>query len=160
LHIWVAGVSDGKLVGEPKQITSGLAADQDHAPTWSPDSTRIAYLAARGDGTCEARIVDAEGRREPTLVANTRGAHRVRWEKQSGLLFVSGTFDRPLVSLRRVDPNNFRVVPFEPPIEFGESLDFIDFDVSSDGRRLLYSRETGENRKGDIWVLEALRRPF
>jgi len=160
LHIWVAGVSNGKPVGEPRQITFGSSTDQDQAPDWSPDGTRIAYITARGDGTVEARIVDAEGRGEPTRVGNTRSAHRVRWDKQSGLLFVSGIFDRPLVSLRRVDPDNFRVVPFDPPIDFGEDTDLIDFDLSRDGRQLLYSKETGESRKGDIWILEALRRPF
>jgi eukaryotic-like serine/threonine-protein kinase len=160
LHIWVAGVSEGRLVGEPKQITFGSSADQDQAPCWSPEGTRVAYIAQIGGGTYEVRIADAEGQGDPVRVGNTQGAHRVRWDRQSGLLFMSGTFDRPLVTLRRVDPNDFRVVPLNPAIEFGANTDLIDFDISRDGRRLLFSKETNESRRGDICALEAQRRPF
>jgi Tol biopolymer transport system component/serine/threonine protein kinase len=159
LHIWVAGVSEGKPVGEPRQITKGSATDQDQAPAWSPDGAFIAYITQGLDRDWDVKIVRADGQGRPVPVTSTGAARRVHWDKRSGLLFVSGLFDKPFVSLLKVDPVDSRASPVDLKILFGENTDLIDFDLSNDGRLLVYSRDV-ITRSGDIWVLEALRRPF
>jgi Tol biopolymer transport system component len=158
LHIFVAGVSEGKPVGEPRQITRGKSTDQDQAPAWSPDGDSVAYITQTVDRDWIVKIARADGQGEPVPVTSTRGAQRVHWDKRSGLLFVSGLFGKPLLSLLKVDPADSRASPVDLKIVFGENADLIDFDLSDDGRLLLFSRNV--TRTGDIWVLEAQRRPF
>jgi Tol biopolymer transport system component len=158
LHIFVAGVSEGKPVGEPRQITRGESTDQDQAPAWSPDGASVAYITQTTDRDWIVKIVRADGQGAPVAVASTRGAHRVHWDKRTGLLFVSGLFGKPFLSLLKVDPADSRASPVDLKIVFGENTDLIDFDLSDDGRLLLFSRDV--TRTGDIWILEALRRPF
>jgi Tol biopolymer transport system component len=155
-HIWVGGVSNGKPVGEPRQVTRGASTDQDQAPVWSPDGTRIGYLTQSKDLDWEARIAAADGSGTPMSVPSTVGARRIRWNAASGLLFVSGFFDRPVLSLRTIDTRTWQPVPLTPPIVFGESEELSDFDVSRDARRLVFSRD---QRSGNLFVFEA-QRPF
>jgi Tol biopolymer transport system component len=155
-HIWVGDVSNGKPAGDPRQVTRGASTDQDQAPVWSPDGTHIGYLTQSKERDWEARIVAADGSGTSVPVPSTIGARRIRWNAASDLLFVSGIFDRPLVSLRVIDMKNRQLVPLNPPMVLAEIDDFSDFDVSRDAQRLVFSRA---RRSGNLFVFEA-QRPF
>jgi Tol biopolymer transport system component len=155
-HIWVGDVSNGRPVGDPRQVTRGASTDQDQAPAWSPDGTRIGYITQSRDRDWEARIAAADGSGTPVSVPSTVGARRMQWNAASGLLLVSGLFEHPAVSLRAFDPRTLQRVPLAPPIVFGDDDDLVDFDVSVDGRRLVFSRS---RRLGNLFVFEA-QHPF
>jgi Tol biopolymer transport system component len=155
-HIWVGDVSNGKPIGEPRQVTRGASTDQDQAPAWSPDGTRIGYVTQSRDRDWEARVASVDGGGTPVSVPSTVGARRIRWNATSGLLFVSGIFDKPVLSLRVIDTRTWQLVPLNPPIVLGESEELSDFDVSRDATRLVFSRD---HRSGNLFVFEA-QRPF
>jgi len=155
-HIWVGDVSNGKPIGEPRQVTRGASTDQDQAPVWSPDGTRIGYVTQSKDRDWEARVASVDGGGTPVSVPSTVGARRIRWNATSGLLFVSGIFDKPVLSLRVIDTRTWQLVPLNPPIVLGDSEELSDFDVSRDATRLVFSRD---HRSGNLFVFEA-QRPF
>ena len=70
---------------------------------------------------------------------------------------VSGTWGRDDISLRRVSPENGASTPFVPPVVFGSQSRPAFFDVSSDGRLLVYSRE---EYGGNVWVFETVKGAF
>ena len=148
-QIWVAPVSNGMCTGPPKQITSGdLNAN---APSWSPDGKLIAFLGVREDKS-EIWVMRSDGTRPPQQVTKGADALRVRWDGPTGMLIVSGTWNKGEYELRKVSIADGRTTVFSPPIRFGPETLGALFDVSKDGKLIVFCRETV---KGNIWVQEA-----
>jgi Tol biopolymer transport system component len=148
-QIWVAPVRNGRCTGVPKQITSGdLNAN---APSWSPDGKLIAFLGVREDKN-EIWVVLSDGKGQPRQVTEGADALRVKWDGPTGTLLVSGTWNKGEYELRRVSIVGGRTTPFNPPVRFGPGTLNALFDVSKDGKLVVYCRE---KVRGNIWVQEA-----
>jgi hypothetical protein len=65
---------------------------------------------------------------------------------------VSGTWGSPALTLKRVSLDGGPVRSVEPEVAFGRKDPAGFFDVTRDGRFLVWCRET---KDGDIWVLDA-----
>jgi hypothetical protein len=74
----------------------------------------------------------------------------VKWYPVRPLLLVSG-LEGEWVTLWQATPAGASVGPFKPPIRFGRQADLVDFDVTRDGRWLVFTRETAA---GEVWVAE------
>jgi Tol biopolymer transport system component len=148
-RIWLAPVRDGRPAGPSRCLTDGNTVA--YAPSWSPDGTRIAYVGCF-DSRCEAEIIPVDGSAPARAITTGAAAALVRWEPASGAVLVCGSWGEDRVSLKRAFPDGRPPEPLSPPLIFG-SLEFLaTFDVSLNGRLLIFSHE---EVKGDIWVLKA-----
>jgi len=153
-HIWIAPVSKGRPAGPPRQVTRDtMSAD---APAWSRDGASIAYIGV-ADGDTDVYLVPADGSAPPRRITRGAGAKMVRWAGIGGPLLVSGTWKEDKFSLRRVTLGKKAAAPIDPPVVFGSLTALATFDVSFDGRLVVYGRE---NDVGNIWVHEAPKKTF
>jgi len=148
LHICVKPVLEGRPAGPTRQLTSG-AVDHE-APAWSPDGTRLAFIDVGATGQTDVYVVPADGSEQPRRVTSFGRAERVKWHPRRPLLLVSGR-DGLWISLREVSLADGTARQFELPIRFGREADRVDFDLTRDGRWLVFTRETVV---GDVWVAE------
>jgi Tol biopolymer transport system component len=107
-------------------------------PAWSPDGASIVYSGPDVGTTFQLRVVSADGRpRSSPNITLSRGARR--------LVFLPG--QRALVVSRgEMNHKNFWVVDLESGHErrltnFGRNFVMGDFDVSADGREIVFDRE-------------------
>ncbi len=150
-QIYICGVDQGKPAGTPQRIdTPDLACD---APVWSPDGDRIAFVSKIKE-EAEVYLVDVRGDAPARKI--TAGAHalRVRWYVTGKELLVSGTWGEDTFSLRSVSVAGGLPRVLTPPIVFGGKEALAIFDVSSDGRLLVFPQEIFV---GNVWVLESRR---
>ncbi len=147
-HIWVQPIAQGRPAGAARQLTTGAGVDT--APAWSPDGKAIAFIGMMGDWA-DVWIVPADGGGAARRVTQGAAAERVRWERSSGLLIVSGKWGEEDISLRRVRPADGRDGEPIPGILLRREA-YSDFDASPDGKWLAFSRE---ERRGDLWLLKA-----
>jgi len=147
--IGVARIEQGKMIGSPRwlNINDALA----DSPVWSPDSRTIAYLASRKKS--ELWVVPADGSEPPRLVTNGADGKWIRWDPLTGDVLLSARLGHQGVSLYCISPETNMHRPFDPTVEFGGVDASGVFDVSADGRFLVYSRTVSQ--KGQIWKLEA-----
>ena len=150
-NIWAAPVSDGRPAGPPTRVTRDTVYSI--APVWSPDGDRIAYVGEAESGP-EVWIVPADGGAPGRRITSGAEAQTIRWDRASGFLLVSGNWGDDYMSIRRVSPDGGTVETIAPPVILGPVPALGTFDVSSDGRLLLFPRE---NNRGNIWVHEAKR---
>jgi len=152
--IWVAPVENGRPAGEPKRIT-----DKDilaSAPAWSPDGGRIAFVGFKDDRS-EVWTIAADGSSEANRITSGADARRVRWDHRSGDILASGSWGSGDISLHRVSLERGESTPLIPSVVFGYKSASALFDVSWDGRLLVYARE---EHRGDIWVFESKKGTF
>jgi Tol biopolymer transport system component len=150
-QVWVSNVRDGRAVGTAAQITTGNRACW--APVWSADGTSIAFIASGGDG--EVYVVPSDGTGTARQVTRGAMAQRLRWNRATGSLFVSGGWGRSSrLVLKEVNPDDGSVREIVPPVVFGHDIELYDFDISADGRWLAMSRE---EVRGNLWSLTARR---
>jgi Tol biopolymer transport system component len=147
--IWVAPIADGRREGEPRRLTGGTVSA--YAPAWSPDGALVAFLGV-DESNEDVWVVPADGGARERRVTQGAGAGRMRWDRTTGALLVSGSWQTDRCTLWTVSPEDGTAEPVEPRVDFGPWDVFGQFDVSSDGRLLVYSQQ---ELKGDIWVLEA-----
>jgi len=147
-HIWVQPIADGRPAGTARAVTSGDRVDI--APAWSPDGRAIAFIGSSTGDEDEVWIAPADGSGAARRVTVGAGAQRVRWERSSGLLLVSGSWGAAEMRLRRVHPEDGRSGEPIPSILIADGL--VDLDVSPDGRLVAFARA---EHRGDLWLLEA-----
>gem|GEM_PF-6233490 len=142
--------------GQPVRVTDDPAADTQ--PSWSPDGLRLVFSSGRGGRTGLWTIPVRQGRpagpARQVTDGHVPGGFAVRWDPPTGSSLVSGSWGEDHLSLRRLLATGGPPVPFEPPVEFGSLEASATFDVSRNGRYLVYARE---DARGDIWVLEAAK---
>ena len=147
-HIWAQPVAIGAKAGSAWQVTFGPR--EDTAPAWSPDGTAIAFIGETSEEGLDAWVVPADGVSAARRVTRRAGAERVRWDRSTGHLIVTGMWGST-----KITPRRFRVVDGtegEPISDVLLTRSFPDFDVSADGNWLAFNRE---ERRGDLWLLEA-----
>ena len=111
---------------------------------------------AEGAGP-EVWIMSADASASPRRLTSGAQAGRVVWDKASGALWASGYWGSDTVSLSRVDISSGSLSPLERPFRISRDPAFVDFDFSRDGRLVAFSRD---ERRGDIWILDAATTPF
>ncbi|MBM3307569.1 MAG: PD40 domain-containing protein [Candidatus Eisenbacteria bacterium] len=147
--IWVLPMSNGRPGGEPRRLTRGEVSA--YAPAWAPDGTEIVFIGA---DTSERDVwsVTADGSGPARRVTAGIGAVRVRWDPTATRLLVSALNGTDRVTLWSLPPTGGRPAAVEPVVDFGPMSAEAVFDVSQDGERVLFQRQT---LRGDVWVLEA-----
>ena len=151
-RIWIAPVAEGRPAGQARRLTAGgLSEDQ---PSWSPDSSMVAYLVTDVAGIGDVWVADARAAGPGRQVTRGADADVVVWTGTPGRLLVSGRWGSNRLRLMHVDAATGAAVPVEPSNPFGAEADSGDFAMSRDGRLLAIVRQIA---KGDIWVLEAAR---
>ena len=78
-------------------------------------------------------------------------AIRVCWHPVTKHLLVAGWWDASSLRVRDVDPDTGAWKELEPPVTIAEAEYRPDFDITRDGRWLMFSRDT---LRGDIWILD------
>jgi len=146
--VWVAPVSTGMPAGEARRLTDGSVAA--FAPVWSPDGSQLAFVGS-AEGQLDVWLVSEDGRAAAERLTEGIDVTRIRWDGTRGLILAAATLqgDRRLVWA--VSPETGDVTPFVPEVALGSAKSPGLFDLSRDGRLLLFSRE---NQTGDIWVSE------
>ncbi|MFO7692626.1 MAG: protein kinase [Vicinamibacterales bacterium] len=148
-QVWVSGVQNGRATGTPMVITT-----QKHscfAPVWSPDGTAIAYVG--GVVNSDVYLVPSGGLGPARQVTSGATASRARWNRATGRLLVLGGWGKAeALVLKDVDPADGTAREVVPSPVFGRDLTLYDFDISADGRWLVFSRE---EVRGNLWSLKA-----
>jgi len=150
-HIWTAPIQQGRRTGPSRQITGGPTTDR--LPTWSGDGRRIAYARGSADHW-EVWTVPAGGGRPSGPIARATMIGRLRWDKPSGWLWFGAVVGLGETELRKVPPEGGEPVAALRADLFAEAAPPGDFDLSSDGRLLAFTRQ---QLRGDIWLVEDRR---
>jgi eukaryotic-like serine/threonine-protein kinase len=146
--LWVAPFADGKLAGEPKQVTFGEGTDT--YPEWSPDERSIAFVRGGADGG-DVWVAPADGMGNARRVTSGANPLLIRWVAGPTGMLVSGTWGTGREEIRSVDASTGASKPLDPPM-VGTS-DFLTglFDIALRGRLLAV---TVAESRGDIWLLQ------
>ncbi len=144
---------DPGQLGARQRVAAGSAMA--YGPVWSPDGKRLAFVDGNTGGT-DVALVSADG--GGAIQQCTRGANAkfVRWDALTGDLLVSGSWGEKRVTLRTVSASGV-AAPFAPEIEFGGAQSSGLFDLSRDGKWLVFSNE---ETAGQIWMLKATKGVF
>jgi Tol biopolymer transport system component len=153
-QIWVAPVKDGKRAGKARQLTQGEFTAQE--PSWSPDGANIGFAALRKERQ-EFWIVPSDGSAPPRQITEGANIQQLRWDRRTGEILVSGSWGEDKFSLHAVSPKNHLSRPFLPAIDFGGGGSAGFFDISADGKWLVFARE---DVNGHIWLLKATGSSF
>ena len=148
-HLYVAPVRDGTVVGVPTRLTEGEVTDR--FPAWSPDGRRLAYIREEGVSS-EAWVIPVDGGAPPRRVTNGAGARCARFEPDGRALLVGGSWGGRSLTLMRVPVEGGRPEPLPHPIDLGDISAAILFNLSPDGRWVVFDERQS---RGHVWVLEA-----
>jgi Tol biopolymer transport system component len=145
-HLWTVGFSDGRVIGEPRQVTSGPGTDL--CPSWSPDDTRIAFIRHLGEDA-DVWIADHSGREPARRVTRGENVDLLQWEPHQDAILASCRRRGRNSELRRIALADGRNEPVVPAVTFGGPDYWGAFSASADGRLLAVAvSET----TGDIWL--------
>ncbi len=153
-EIRTARVVNGSRDGAFRKVAASDAIA--YAPSWSPDGGMLAYMESRGSQS-EAWIVPSNGSAPPRPIVKGVTAKRVVWDPDTGDLLVSAAWANDKVTIRRVSVATGVSTPFLPEIEFGGVQANGLFDVSADGKWLVFTKE---DVSGHIWMLKATKGVF
>jgi TolB protein len=146
-QIYIVPIREGRAAGpEVPLATPGVLA---FAPSWSPDGREIAFVGGGGEER-DVWIVPSDGSHPPRRVSRGIVVQRVHWEPDQQRLLASGGQGEIRLYAMRLDGTGPEIVT--PPVRFGVEASSGFFDISSDGRWLVYAHDDME---GDIWMLEA-----
>jgi Tol biopolymer transport system component len=149
-HIWVSAFADGRLTGEPRQLTSGESADI--APSWSPDSRHVLYVCQHS-GDSEATLIDATVQSPPRAITQGVTVKWVAWGPRTDSVLVAAAWDNRRVEVRTVRLGDGAVESEDPPIVLAPAETEPTFSVSADGRIVAF---LSASTTGDIWVADGL----
>jgi Tol biopolymer transport system component len=149
-QVWVQGFADGTASGPPRKVTSDRAAKR--WPAWSPDDKQIAYTFDAAGDRSEIAIVSADGNGPPRVITSGAGALRVRWIGGTRPIWVTGLWGDKDFQVRVLNPDGTEALALRRPLLFGGDYLAGNFDLTRDGRRLVFARTT---TSGNIWILEA-----
>ena len=151
-QIWIVPVANGRPAGPPRQLTTGRRLH--HSPAWSPDGSQVGFIAEDDQGESDVWAAPAAGGTARRLT-NRAHALRLCWDWQTpGALLVSGFWTAGRLSIRRVMESAATPDLPEPLVWLGPNALRPDFDLSRDGRLLVFGRV---DARGDVWMLEAQR---
>ncbi len=148
VHLYVAPVSDGRRSGPDRQLTRGDTTDL--MPTWSPDGRQIAYLAVGSQGQ-QLRILPLDGAGAPRTAVKGPSFGRMRWDEASGALWYATTLADGAPRLMKIPRGGVSPVGASEPSLFEGAAEPGEFDLSTGGRLLAYTRR---EVRGDVWLLE------
>jgi Tol biopolymer transport system component len=152
--LFIAPIVDGSRAGPVRRLTGdGIGA---YAPAWLHEGAAIAFLGIR-QGKSEAWIVPVQGNASPRAVTEGAQALRVRWDESTGMLWVSGRWSGDHFSIQEAPPEGGVAHPVFPPVDFGAMTPVGLFDLSADGRLVVFCRVESE---GNIWVVDAQEGAF
>ncbi|HET7292496.1 MAG TPA: protein kinase [Vicinamibacteria bacterium] len=153
LHLWVVTVANGKRTGPPRRLTSGPTSAT--LPVWSPDSRHVAYVGARGSRQ-DIWIIPADGSAPPRPIAAGSSLGRLRWLGSGGWLWF-GSDVGGRARFLKVKPEAGQPLPALNEAWIEDAWTPGDFDVSRDGSLLVFTRE---EKRGDLWLLDAGKRVY
>jgi Tol biopolymer transport system component len=148
-HLYLAPVRDGMVVGPPTRLTEGEVTGK--FPAWSPDGRRLAYIRKEGVSS-EAWVIPVDGGTPPRRVTSGAGARCARFEPAGRALLVGGSWGGRSVTVMRVPVEGGRPEPLPHPIQLGDTSAPILFNLSPDGRWVVFDERAS---RGHVWVLEA-----
>ncbi len=132
-ELWVVSAAGGW----PDQLTFDRRVSPFGEVAWSPDGSRIAYMADRdGDESFEIHAVPASGGEPEVLVAHPgRRTYLGRWHPSGWILISSNHLDPAQMGVYSFDPDERRLTALHTPPEIVFHL-----DLSRDRRFLAFSR--------------------
>ena len=148
-HLYLAPVRDGAVVGPPARLTEGEVTD--HFPAWSPDGRRLAFTREEG-ASSEAWVIPVDGGAPARRVTKGAKARCARFDVDGRVLLVSAWWGGQSVTVKRVPVEGGEPVALPHPIELGDTADAILFNLSPDGRWVVFDERQS---RGHVWVLEA-----
>ncbi|MFC1572128.1 protein kinase [Candidatus Eisenbacteria bacterium] len=149
LRIWIAPVSNGQPAGPARRLTDESVAAW--APSWSQDGTMVAFVGAEDHGN-QVWVAPAGGDGSARSITQNANVGRVRWRTNTGMILACGLWGEDTFTFRLVSPNDGAQQPDGFSIDFGADSDTAIFDISRNGRFLVFVREEA---KGNVWMLEA-----
>jgi Tol biopolymer transport system component len=139
-QVWIAPVADGRPAGPPRRLTVSGAVG---SPTWSGDSSTIAFITSESD----VWVIPSDGRSPARRLTHGADALRLCWNRVTGELWANGLWGSELLSFRIIDVKSGEVRVPSPSIAL--TLPGNAFDVSWDGKRIAFARR---ELRGHLWV--------
>jgi TolB protein len=152
-NVFTVPIADGRPTGLPQALTHGDTTDS--LPAWSGDGRALAYVKVANE-SAEIWTVPAAGGAPTGPIVTASQIGRVRWERPGGWLWFSAAEGRGEARLLKVPPLAARTPPVEalPVASYADAWSPGDFDLSSDGRLVAFTRQ---EVRGDVWLLENRR---
>jgi eukaryotic-like serine/threonine-protein kinase len=154
-EIWVQDMVDGRPLGSPRRLTSDRAHKR--WPAWSPDGLWLAYTVDAVGKPSEVAVMPADGRLAPRVITSGADALRVIW-RQPDVLWVAGTWGDSQYALRAFNADGTKAAVLPRAMPLGSDYNVGLFDVSPDGRRVVFSRKFAPS--GNLYLIEANDRRF
>jgi Tol biopolymer transport system component/tRNA A-37 threonylcarbamoyl transferase component Bud32 len=154
-RIWIAPVTDGLPAGDAVQFTSGPWEDE--APSWSRDGASIAFIRHGPTGVADVWVQGVALRAVARRITTGADAGRIVWNGTSSVLLITGRWGGERLTLRQVPVDGGPALPMPGAPVLSANPAFVHFDLSKDGRLLVFARE---NPRGDVWLLRSQEKPY
>jgi Tol biopolymer transport system component len=152
--IWLAPIAQGRPAGPAERLTQGDVGA--YYPAWSSDGRWIVFVGNKHDRN-EVWRVPVDGSAQPQQLTEKARAFQAIWDELSGTICASGAWGGNCYSLRTVSTEGEPPRPIQPPVDFDPLMKIALFNLSANGRFLIYPRA---EFAGNIWVIEASKRRF
>jgi len=154
-QVWVAPVKAGRPSGPARQLTAGGVSAT--APAWFSDGRSLMFVGYEG-GHSEVWAVASDGKTAARQITHGAEVWRARWDPLYGDILASAAWGKGRVVLWLVSQATGTGHPIVPEVEFGGTDAYGMFDLSRDGRILVWTRTP--RASGNVWILEATSGAF